>query len=38
MRQKGRLEQHHYRYDPDKSVSYVATALAWVGDPAAESY
>ena len=30
--------EHHYRYDPDKSVSYVATTLAWAGDPAAESY
>lgn len=30
--------EHHYRYDPDKSVAYVATTLAWVGDPAAESF
>lgn len=30
--------EHHYRYDPDKSVAYVATTLAWLGDPAAESY
>ncbi|MGH3860854.1 helix-turn-helix transcriptional regulator [Actinokineospora sp.] len=30
--------EHHFRYDPDKSVAYVATTLAWVGDPAAESY
>jgi tetratricopeptide (TPR) repeat protein len=30
--------QHHYRYDPDKSVSYTATTLAWLGDPAAETY
>lgn len=30
--------EHHYRYDPDKSVAYVATTLAWVGDPAAERY
>lgn len=30
--------EHHYRYDPDKSVAYVATTLAWVGDPAAETY
>lgn len=30
--------EHHYRYDPDKSVAYVATTLAWAGDPAAESY
>ncbi|RZS40722.1 hypothetical protein EV193_10333 [Herbihabitans rhizosphaerae] len=28
--------EHHYRYDPDKAVSYLATTLAWVGDPAAE--
>jgi hypothetical protein len=30
--------EHHYRYDPEKSVAYVATTLAWVGDPAAEGY
>src|SRR5205807_7719719 len=30
--------EHHYRYDPDKSVAYTATTLAWLGDPAAESY
>jgi DNA-binding XRE family transcriptional regulator/tetratricopeptide (TPR) repeat protein len=30
--------EHHYRYDPDKSVAYTATTLAWVGDPAAEDY
>lgn len=30
--------EHHYRYDPDKSVAYVATTLAWLGDPAAERY
>jgi transcriptional regulator with XRE-family HTH domain len=28
--------QHHYRYDPDKALSYTATTLAWIGDPAAE--
>lgn len=30
--------EHHYRYDPDKSVAYTATTLAWLGDPAAEEY
>ncbi|SFB50408.1 hypothetical protein SAMN05216266_114183 [Amycolatopsis marina] len=30
--------EHHYRYDPDKSVAYTATTLAWLGDPAAERY
>jgi transcriptional regulator with XRE-family HTH domain len=30
--------EHHYRYDPDKSVAYMATTLAWAGDPAAETY
>ncbi|MQA10916.1 MAG: helix-turn-helix domain-containing protein [Pseudonocardiaceae bacterium] len=30
--------EHHYRYDPDKSVAYTATTLTWVGDPAGESY
>lgn len=27
--------EHHYRYDPGKARAYVATTLAWVGDPAA---
>jgi transcriptional regulator with XRE-family HTH domain len=30
--------EHHYRYDPAKSQAYLATTLAWLGDPAAESY
>lgn len=30
--------EHHYQYDPDKSVAYTATTLAWVGDKAAEGY
>lgn len=30
--------EHHYKYDPDKSVAYTATTLAWAGDPAAEGY
>ncbi|MGH4031078.1 helix-turn-helix domain-containing protein [Actinomycetota bacterium Odt1-20B] len=30
--------EHHYQYDPGKFVSYTATTLAWVGDPAAEDY
>ena len=30
--------EHHYRYDPAKSEAYMATTLAWLGDPAAESY
>lgn len=30
--------EHHYRYDPDKSIMYTATTLAWVGDPAAEPF
>ncbi|MFJ9521058.1 helix-turn-helix transcriptional regulator [Kitasatospora sp. NPDC101801] len=30
--------EHHFQYDPGKSVAYTATTLAWVGDPAAESY
>jgi transcriptional regulator with XRE-family HTH domain len=30
--------EHHYRYDPDKSLAYTATTLAWIGDPAAEGY
>jgi len=30
--------EHHYKYDPDKSVAYTATTLAWAGDPAAEGF
>ena len=30
--------EHHYRYDPAKSEAYLATTLAWIGDPAAERY
>jgi tetratricopeptide (TPR) repeat protein len=30
--------EHHYRYDPDKALSYTATTLAWAGDPTAEEY
>jgi hypothetical protein len=30
--------EHHYRYDPSKAHACTATTLAWVGDPAAESY
>ncbi|MBC3989493.1 helix-turn-helix transcriptional regulator [Streptomyces sp. AC563] len=30
--------EHHYQYDPAKSLSYTATTLAWLGDPAAEPY
>ncbi|MGW5139569.1 helix-turn-helix domain-containing protein [Nocardia beijingensis] len=30
--------EHHFRYDPAKSDTYVATTLSWLGDPAAESY
>jgi hypothetical protein len=29
---------HHYQYDPDKLTAYTATTLAWLGDPAAETY
>ncbi|GAB1641130.1 helix-turn-helix domain-containing protein [Krasilnikovia sp. MM14-A1259] len=29
--------EHHYQYDPAKAHSYVATTLAWAGDPAAET-
>lgn len=29
---------HHYQYDPAKSVAYTATTLAWLGDAAAEPY
>ncbi len=30
--------EHHYQYDPAKSEAYLATTLAWIGDPAAERY
>jgi len=30
--------EHHFRYDPAKSNSYMATILAWIGDPAAEAF
>ncbi|GAB4582410.1 hypothetical protein [Nocardia sp. IFM 10818] len=30
--------EHHFRYAPAKSDSYIATTLAWLGDPAAETY
>lgn len=30
--------EHHYQYDPGKAISYTATTLAWIGDPAAESH
>ena len=30
--------EHHYRYDPDKADSHIATTLAWIGDPAAERH
>ncbi len=30
--------EHHYLYDPSKADAYVGTTLAWIGDPAAESY
>ncbi|MET8677741.1 helix-turn-helix domain-containing protein [Streptomyces sp. NPDC004647] len=29
--------EHHYQYDPAKSLAYTATTLAWLGDPAAET-
>ncbi|MEU1786695.1 helix-turn-helix transcriptional regulator [Streptomyces sparsogenes] len=30
--------EHHYQYDPAKSLAYTATTLAWLGDSAAEGY
>ncbi|MFE9423025.1 helix-turn-helix domain-containing protein [Kitasatospora sp. NPDC006697] len=30
--------EHHFQYDPAKSVAWTATTLAWLGDPAAEEY
>jgi tetratricopeptide (TPR) repeat protein len=30
--------EHHYRYDPGKAETYIATTLAWAGDPAAAGY
>ncbi|WP_406306661.1 helix-turn-helix domain-containing protein [Streptomyces sp. NBC_00885] len=33
-----RPTEHHYQYDPAKSLAYTATTLAWLGDAAAEPY
>lgn len=33
-----RPPDHHYYFDGDKIELYTATALAWLGDPAAEHY
>lgn len=33
-----RPKEHHYQYDPAKSLACTATTLAWLGDPAAEPY
>ncbi|MDT0550180.1 MULTISPECIES: helix-turn-helix transcriptional regulator [Streptomyces] len=30
--------EHHYQYDPAKSLAYTATTLAWLGDSAAEGF
>lgn len=30
--------EHHYQYDPGKSLAYTATTLAWIEDPAAEAH
>ncbi|WP_432051706.1 helix-turn-helix domain-containing protein [Streptomyces xiamenensis] len=30
--------QHHYQYDPGKSLAYATTTLSWLGDPVAEEY
>ncbi|GGN85221.1 hypothetical protein [Nocardia rhizosphaerihabitans] len=30
--------EHHFRYDPAKADTYVATTSSWLGDPAAEVY
>ncbi|MFG3259429.1 helix-turn-helix domain-containing protein [Streptomyces sp. NPDC048172] len=30
--------EHHYRYDPSKSLAYTATTLAWLGDASAETH
>lgn len=39
QRQSGeRPPDHHYFFDSDKIELYTATALAWLGDPAAEDY
>ncbi|GAB2978972.1 hypothetical protein GCM10023080_050410 [Streptomyces pseudoechinosporeus] len=33
-----RPTEHHYQYDPAKTLAYTATTLAWLGDAAAEPY
>jgi transcriptional regulator with XRE-family HTH domain len=30
--------EHHFQYDPAKQLTYTATTLSWLGDPAAEPY
>nr|WP_329604843.1 helix-turn-helix domain-containing protein [Streptomyces radicis] len=30
--------EHHYQYDPTKSLAWTATTLAWLGDAAAERH
>lgn len=35
---RDRPPDHHYFFDGDKIELYTATALAWLGDPAAEDY
>lgn len=37
-REKPLIPGHHFQYDPDKFITYSATTLAWVGDPAAEEF
>lgn len=34
----GQDSLHHFVFDPAKLVYYTATALSWLGDPAAEDY
>ncbi|MGH3873272.1 MAG: helix-turn-helix domain-containing protein [Pseudonocardiaceae bacterium] len=34
----GRPPDHHYQFDGDKLELYTGTALAWLGDPAAEDF
>ncbi|SDC63573.1 transcriptional regulator [Actinokineospora iranica] len=36
--QRPEQPEHHYRYDPTKFVAYLATTLAWIGDPEAERF
>jgi transcriptional regulator with XRE-family HTH domain len=38
QRHPGAISDHHFVFDPNKLTGYTATALTWLGDPAAEEH